>query len=179
MLHVDFTLVLDRQLLRVIYRARNEGEQRLYVLDQVIEPRKDGLVASRRPIVARGEGGVTRLVLGWIPMQQPIMASYAPAARALDPGGELSGAKETPWPLETWHPYAPLGKLDPASREVVLEVGYLVGEGDWTQVRVMSGETLACPSLAFLRSQQVERVGPRPLPSPDSPPPPSWTDGLV
>jgi hypothetical protein len=168
-LKVAFNLVLDGPLLRIVYRVHNESSGRVCLIDQLVEPRPEGLVLSRRPVILQGEPGVVRFVLGWVPPFGKTMFLYPPGGRIMDPGGELSGAIEAPWPLVAHHNFSTAPPLTPPHREAVLEVGVLPEPARWGQMRLVTGDHLAAPDLSVVASGQVSvRSAPCPLPEPIS-----------
>src|SRR5688572_17995933 len=153
-LHLDVDLSLEGPLLRIVYRVRNDGPTRVYLLDQLLEPRPEGLVRSRRPVVLGAGDGPVRLVLGWVPPAGKPAFFYPPAGRALDPGAEVSGAREAPWPLAAWHPFSTPPALAAEPTRAVLEIGVLEGDGGWSRLPLAGGEVVVAPELAFAAQNQ-------------------------
>lgn len=179
-IRLTFTTIVEAPFVRIVYRARNEGSERAYLLDQLVEPRPMGLLLSRRPIVMQGDGDVVRLVLGWVRPPHPVAFLYPPAARAIDPGCELSGVREILWPPQAWHPFGHASRLVRPGDQVVLELGVIAGEGEWIELDVIGGETLIAPSMAFAaRAQKLVRSAPQALAAESTVAPACWTDGYV
>ncbi len=176
---IGLELELAGPLVRLVYGFRNAGWARAYVLDELVEPRPEGLVRSRRPVILGGPPGVVRFVLGWVPPPGKVHVFYPPGARALDPGGELSGAREAPWPLASHHPLGSPPPLAPPLTHAVLEVGVLHEAGGWSRLDLGDGEALVAPDLAHAARTQV-LVSSAPVPLPSAPAAgPSWTDGIA
>jgi hypothetical protein len=152
------------QALKVSYTLHNGGAERIYVLDQMVAARSGGFVQTPEALIIQQEApSVAALIRGFVDPGHPVQFQYAPGARALDPGQSLTGSAEAPLPLRAQHPYGRPVPLQGKAESIVLRIGYLSGQVEWTQHPLQGGGSLTAPTLAGVRGQRFARCA-RPLP---------------
>jgi hypothetical protein len=166
---VSVTCTLTRQggTLRVAYTVRNNGPERVFILDDMVRLADGAYQRTPRVIIVQQEApGRVALVRGFVDPGHPVQIQYAPAARALDPGQSLTGTAEVPLPLRAQHPYGRPVPLSGPVTSAVLVIGYLTGKVDWVGYPVAGAGTLSAPALQSVVSRQrLARSAPMPVPA--------------
>ncbi len=167
-LHLDWTLARVGDALEIHYSLKNEGAERVYVVDQLYsgtsgprhaEPARVLVAPSAQPDTVRFVRGVVE------PEATTVEFHHPPGATFVDPGKVHEGTATVPLPLAAWHPYAPADPLPASPRLAVLEIATLRGAGEWTAVPLDDGGTLTVPQIGYyMRGVQLVRGEARPLP---------------
>lgn len=166
-LHLDWTLQKVGDHLEIHYRLKNDGKERVYVVDQLYSGTSGPRTAEpTRVIVAPSDRPDTvRFVRGVVETAANAEFDYPPGADFLDPGQVHEGSASVPLPLGPWHPYAPPDPLPASPRFATLEIATLRGDGDWGGVPLEGGGELTVPQMGFYaRSAQLIVGEAKPLP---------------
>lgn len=151
------TTVREADALVVSWVVENRTPAPIWVLDTVLAKQGSGWAPSERAIVARGEPGEARLVLGYLSPQsqmpqveQGVARMIAPIATQLGAGETRKGTVRVGLPVAPWHPYLEMASLKDPKR-LVLRVGYLTKEPPWSDHEVPGGRV---PALATVDAEQ-------------------------
>lgn len=165
-LKLDWSLSRSERGLKVTYTLRNGSAQKIWVLDQLIG--SGGSALELKPsavIVENGDGpGEVALVRGYVDPGHPVAVRYAPGGRGVAPGESVTGSAEVALPLRAWHPYGRPEALRGEAQSVVLRLGVVGADVQWTQVPLRGGSATV-PTLPTVVPGQRFVVGEKkPLP---------------
>ena len=164
-IHLSWKLAraADGKSLKLDYEVENKGSAPVWVIDELVTTSNDGMVVlPERVIVRQGPDATTAsFVAGYTEqMGHAVAVQPSPVPRELAVGAKLTGTKQVPLPLASWHPYdSMIDALKGAPARAVLEVGWLpkdppAGFPGWEDVPKAGGGKLHLPALGFVRTQQ-------------------------
>lgn len=130
--------------LHIRYAVRNASAAPVVLLDQLTEGGVEPRPAFDRVIVRDGDQpGVVSFARAEIagPPGVGVAVATPAAARALAPGATIVGAAVVPLPLTGWYPSGPWHLRGTPTR-AYLEIGYLAGAVDLTDLTLADGSTI-------------------------------------
>lgn len=170
---LEWKMDVEGDKLRIHYEVINPGSTPIWVVDDLLTWQQTAFGRAPEAVIVRktDQPGTVSFYRGMMYIPSREMRQYpSPGVRQLDPGDRLSGEAVTSLPLAAWHYYHPkkMEPLDRAPTTAILEVQILAerGEaGDWKQIELVDGSTLAVPNLRFLNENaSIIRSRPRELP---------------
>lgn len=153
---LDWQLTRAGTGLHLSYTFTNHSDARAFVLDQMVQHgATSGIAPAPDAVITRVDGGVLRLVRGYIEPTSSPMVLLVPGARGVAPGESLSGEATVPLPLRTWHPNEISQPIAGAPTTAVFEVGVLTGTISWGAQPLVGGGTLTVAPTGVVQSQQT------------------------
>jgi len=141
------------------YTVKNVGKDPVYLVDQLVNMDRRGLVViGDRVVVQQGtDPDTVRFVAGHVGPGpgQAVAWEAAPPARLLAPDATLEGTKRIPLPLKAWHPYMTMPALAKVPTRAEFQVTWLPDtppgrQPMWQNMPASAGGTIRTPSEVFV-----------------------------